>query len=190
VTKDVRPVEKEYDDFRNLIACSPPSHRRLRERPAVHPRKSFLEAARVARCHEPGTNDIGPDPGVCEFDGKRLCQAHQSGLGGGVAAQLCETALANDGGDIDDSSRALLQHLRGDAAHPSETGREIRVDDFIPLCIIEFGETDALAYASIVHESIDAPPAFEAQSQCGCHALCVADIRADGDEFSSPVRVT
>src|SRR3989304_4045236 len=78
----------------------------------------------------------GDGPGG-EVEGHGAGERDQAALGGGVDAAVLAGDEAEDGADVDDSAPAAILHLGRESAGQHHRGRQVQLDDPIPIGVLD-----------------------------------------------------
>ena len=110
------------------------------------------------RTHPAGTDRVASDAAAGRLQADHLGQADQPVLGRDVGGLVGRRDEAVGGSDVDDPSPALLLHLGRRRRDAVERGRQIDIQDRIPLGGREFFHRRGELDAGIVEENVEALP--------------------------------
>jgi hypothetical protein len=107
-------------------------------------------------------------------------EADDGSLGGNVVAQVLQAGEEGDGGDVDDRSGALPNHVGRDELRAVEDTLQVGVVHGVPLLFCHFQKGLAGIDAGVVDQDIDAAKASDRVVDHFCHGIATAGVGLKG----------
>jgi hypothetical protein len=122
---------------------------------------------------------------ACELAGEGFGEADEAGFGGGVVGLTGLTGLAYDGGDVDDASPAVFDHLRHDGLSHEKGSSEIGGEDVIPVFALHAHGEDVAGDSGVVDEDVDGSEVCEGGFGAVADGLFAGDVEGESVGASS-----
>ena len=151
--------------------------------------RSLLQFVAQNRGHgsfdEAGSDGVAGNVARADFAGDGHGQADQSGLRSGVVGLPRLAHLAENAGDVDDASPALLEHGADDLLDAEIRGSQIGLQDGVPVGALHAHDELIAGDAGVVDQDIDLAELGDGGLDGGLDLLFVGDIESEGRGFAA-----
>src|SRR6185312_10018208 len=140
------------------------------------------------RVDEAGCYSVRQDVARAQLPGDRFGEADQTGLAGSVVRLPLVAVDSDDARDVDHAAPATLHHAARRCADRDEGAAQIRVDDRVPVVVLDAHQEVVARESGVVYENVDSAKRRLHIRHESCNCRNIADVRGEATRAAADLR--